>query len=106
MHDVVWTDGAKADIEDIWRYIAAHASPDRADDVLQAFDDKVAKLAASPHLGNRPKALLELGIAEYRELHWKPYRIIYGTADKRVLIYCVLDGRRDVNALLQERLLR
>jgi toxin ParE1/3/4 len=106
MPEIIWTAAAKTDVEEIWRYIAAHDSPDRADRVAEALDLTVARLADSPNLGNRPKELLALGIMEYRELHWKPYRIMYAVEGRRVVIYCVLDGRRDMKTLLQQRLLR
>jgi toxin ParE1/3/4 len=32
-----------------------------------------------------------MGIAEYREAHFKPYRIIYRVANRTVEVYCVLD---------------
>jgi toxin ParE1/3/4 len=47
-----------------------------------------------------------LGITEYREVHHDPYRIIYRVFERRVVVYCVLDGRRDMQSLLQMRLLR
>jgi toxin ParE1/3/4 len=47
-----------------------------------------------------------VGIAEYREVHYKPYRIIYRIHARTVIVYCVLDGRRDMQTLLQHRLLR
>jgi toxin ParE1/3/4 len=47
-----------------------------------------------------------LGITEYREVHFKPYRVIYRVMKKAVVIYCVLDGRRDMQSLPHRRLLR
>jgi toxin ParE1/3/4 len=43
---------------------------------------------------------------EFREIHFKPYRIIYQIIDKRVFVHCVLDGRRDLQELLERRMLR
>ena len=37
---------------------------------------------------------------------FKPYRIVYQVGKKTVYIHCVFDGRRDMQKLLQERLLR
>ena len=34
-------------------------------------------LSEHPQRGNYPKELLDLGIREYREIFFKPYRIIY-----------------------------
>ena len=65
---------------------------------------------ARPFRANSPAVLKRdpaiMGIAEYREAHFKPYRIIYRVANQTVEVYCVLDGRRDMQALLQRRLLR
>lgn len=59
-----------------------------------------------PERGNIPKELERLGIKEFRELHYKPYRVIYRIRARQVVVYCVLDGRRDMQTLLQQRLLR
>ncbi len=40
------------------------------------------------------------------QVHFKPYRIIYQVAGRKVLIHCVLDGRRAVQEILERRLLR
>ncbi|RPJ74031.1 MAG: type II toxin-antitoxin system RelE/ParE family toxin, partial [Desulfobacteraceae bacterium] len=36
---------------------------------------------------------------------FKPYRIIYRVMDKNVYVLLVVDGRRDMQSLLQRRLL-
>ena len=59
-----------------------------------------------PERGRIPPELERIGIREFRELILKPYRIIYSMAKNQVLVYCVLDGRRDLQDLLEERLLR
>ena len=46
-----------------------------------------------------------LGILEYREIFFKPYRIIYRVMDKNVYVLLIADGRRDMQTLLQKRLL-
>jgi hypothetical protein len=49
--------------------------------------------------------LLALGIREYRETSFKPYRILYSVAGRHVDVYLIADGRRDMQALLARRLL-
>ena len=44
-------------------------------------------------------------IKEYREVHFKPYRIVYRVSDGAVHVLMIADGRRDMEALLQRRLL-
>jgi toxin ParE1/3/4 len=48
---------------------------------------------------------LVLGIREYRQIYFKPYRVIYRVMDKQVVIYLIADGRRDMQSLLTRRLL-
>jgi toxin ParE1/3/4 len=104
--EVVLSSGAERDIDDIVRYIAEHDGMDHAARVLDGIERACLGLVGFPGRGNIPKELVVLGIREYREVHFKPYRIIYRVLRRRVVIYCVLDGRRDMQALLQFRLLR
>jgi toxin ParE1/3/4 len=50
--------------------------------------------------------LERIGVCGYREIHFKPYRIIYQIAGQKVFIHCVLDGRRAMQEILERRLLR
>ena len=43
---------------------------------------------------------------KYREVYFKPYRIIYHARGERVIINLIADGRRDMSVLLQRRLIR
>jgi len=104
--EVVLTEDAERDIEELFRYIAEHDAPGRAESVLAAIQDVVLRLDELPERGNVPKELRSLGIAGYRELHCKPYRIIYQIEGHRVFVHCVLDGRRDMQTLLYLRLMR
>lgn len=62
-------------------------------------------MATFPERGSHPKELLTLGIREYRQVFFKPYRLIYRVIDKRVYIYLITDARRDMQTLLTQRLL-
>jgi len=55
--------------------------------------------------GSHPKELLVLGIREYRQTFFKPYRLIYRIVGQRVHVYLIVDGRRDMQGLLARRLL-
>jgi len=103
---VLLSEQAERDIEDIYRYIAAHDDVKKADRVLAALEKSCRALADFPERGNAPKELDPLGITEFREVHYKPYRVIYRIFGARVVVYCVLDGRRDMQSLLQRRLTR
>jgi len=103
---ILLSEEAERDIEDIYRYIAGNDGVARADKVLANLEDACLRLAAFPERGNIPKEVQPLGIEDYREVHYKPYRIIYRVFGRKVIVYCVLDGRRDMQTLLQRRLLR
>ncbi|MCH7888503.1 MAG: type II toxin-antitoxin system RelE/ParE family toxin [Proteobacteria bacterium] len=103
---VLLVEDAERDIEDIHSYIALSDSPERADRILDALEELCNGLAEPPARGNVPKELRDLGITQYREVHHAPYRVIYQVLGDEVVIHCVLDGRRDMESLLQRRLLR
>jgi toxin ParE1/3/4 len=57
-----------------------------------------------PDRGAFVKELLVVGNKQYREVYFKPYRIIYRSNKKTVFIVLVADGRRDLKSLLGKRL--
>ena len=61
---------------------------------------------ADPLRGAIPKELRSLGIHEYRQVFFKPYRVVYRVLNDRVVIYLITDGRRNMQSLLARRLLR
>ena len=103
---VFLADEAERDIEDIYRYVARSDSVANADRLLEALEGTCSGLSDMPQRGNIPKELIKLGIVDYRESHFKPYRIIYRITRNEVVIYCVVDSRRDMQSLLERRLLR
>jgi len=66
----------------------------------------VNNLAEFPDMGSIPKELLSLGIRQYRQVIQKPYRIIYETCADKFVMHAILDGRRDMQSLLLQRILR
>lgn len=105
-YQVVITDGAQRDLEEIIEYIEATDSISAANHVLDQLEKQILGLSLYPERGNCPKELVATGMREYREKHFKPYRIIYRIVANRVYVYLVADGRRDMLALLSRRLLR
>jgi toxin ParE1/3/4 len=102
---VFLTADAARDLEELYDYIARHDAPGRARRVLDKLEKTLNRLTESPERGTYPKELLALGIREYREVFFKPYRIIYRVLNDAVYVYLIADGRRDMQTLLQRRLL-
>ena len=102
---VLLTNDAARDLEELYDYIALHDAPQRADYVLEQVEKAFSTLSEFPERGAYPKELVSLGIREYREIFFKPYRIIYRVIDKNIYVLLIVDGRRDMQTLLQRRLL-
>ena len=100
------TADAARDLDDIYDDISRRQSPDEADYVLERIERAFSSLAEHPHRGSYPKELLDIGIRECREVFFKPYRIIYRVMASNVYVLVVADGRRDMQSLLQRRLLQ
>jgi toxin ParE1/3/4 len=104
-YEVSLTKDAERDLEEIYFYIAEHDSRRRADHILDRLVRATDALRTSPDRGSYVKELRTLGIAEYRQIFFKPYRLIYRVHAKQVVVYVVADGRRDMASLLARRLL-
>ena len=103
--EVRMTADAVRDLEEIFDWIARHDGPARAQHVLDRIQEALDALKPFPERGSRPAELLALGIREYRETFFKPYRIVYHVDGARVFISLIADGRRDMQSLLARRLL-
>ena len=105
-HSVYPVESAERDLLEICGYVAAHDSKEKAERLRDNLEKTILKLAAMPDRGHFPPELERIGVREYREVFFKPYRIIYQLVRTDVFVFCVLDGRCDLQDILQERLLR
>lgn len=104
-YEVMLTEGAEQDLESIYDYIAEFDCKANADHVLDRLLEVVESLSIFPERGAYPKELVTLGIRDYRQTAFKPYRVIYRVMAQKVYIYVIADGRRDMQSLLARRLL-
>jgi toxin ParE1/3/4 len=104
-YEVLLTEDAQRDIEGIHDFVTASDSPAAADRVLDRLVEVAASLAVFPERGAFPQELEVVGMRDFRQVFFKPYRIIYRIRDHRVLIYVIADGRRTMQPLLARRLL-
>lgn len=97
---------AEQDLYEISQYILNNDGLERALYVVEQIEKACERLKQLPERGHVPEELREPGLADYREVFFKPYRIIYQIIDKEVYVHAILDGRRDLQTILQYRLLR
>lgn len=105
MFEVLLTEDAEQDLESIHDYIAELDCVDNANYVLDEMVEVVESLPKFPERGSYPKELTGLGIKEYCQTFFKPYRVIYRVAGSQIIIYLIADGRRDIQSVLARRLL-
>jgi toxin ParE1/3/4 len=103
---VYLVEDAEKDLLDIYRYVSLNDSPEKAEKLLDQLEQTILNLETLPERGHYPPELERIGVREYREVFYKPYRIVYQIMKSEVFIHCVLDGRRDLQDLLQNRVLR
>ena len=103
--EVLLTEGAEQDLEAIHDYISEFDCFANANYVLDEVMGVVENLARFPERGSYPKELVGLGVKEYRQTFFRPYRVIYRVTSSQVIIYLIADGRRDMQSVLARRLL-
>lgn len=102
---VLLTAGAERDLEALYDYVVRSDGVPQALHLLDRLMDAVDSLSEFPERGSHPRELISLGIKEYRQVLFKPYRVIYRVTGQQVIVYLVVDGRRDMQSLLARRVL-
>ena len=74
--------------------------------IANKIKQKAQKLESFPSRGRWVPELQIAGIFVYRELIEKLWRIVYKIEQDTVYVNAVLDSRRDLEAILLQRLLR
>ena len=97
---------AEEDLYETYQYVFFNDSEEKAEKLYSKLYEKCLSLQEYPNRSHVPPELSLLGIDDFLELNYKPYRIIYQIIEKVVFVHCILDGRRDMQKLLQERLIR
>jgi len=98
------TSAAWRDLTEIYDWIAENDSIESAGLVLDRIWEAAEGIAAMPRRGSRPKELPIKLEAEYRQVFFKPYRVIYEIRRNDIAIHLIADGRRNLQSLLLRRL--
>jgi len=104
-YKVLWASVAESDLLGIITYIEAD-DPGAAIDVLNEIKSSADKLDHTPNRGRIVPELIKQGISRYREIVINPWRVIYRIEDNVVHVVSVIDGRRNVEDILLERLIK
>jgi toxin ParE1/3/4 len=102
---VLWTFAANQDLKSIVDFIARD-NPTAARLILDSLRKRADTLKTFPERGRVVPELAHVGLYIYRELLVNPWRLVYRVSNAMVYVMMVIDGRRNVEDLLLERLLR
>ena len=98
------TAAAKRDLEDIHDWVAQHDSPAKANYVLDRLLAAANGIRVLPGRGSWPAELPPGLNVDYRQVFFKPYRVIYKVTRTEIVIHVIADGRRNLQSLLLQRL--
>jgi plasmid stabilization system protein ParE len=98
----VLTPLAKADIFDIWSYIADD-SEDAADRVEQAIYDACAFVAEAPMRGHSRPDLTARSLRFRTLTRYPNYAIVYRPDNAPLEIVAVMHGKRNIQRILKQR---
>jgi toxin ParE1/3/4 len=74
--------------------------------VLDPLEERAEAIRLAAERGRVVPELQAVDVLQYRELIERPRRIIYRIEPDQVVVLAVLDGQRDLDSLLLERLVR
>jgi len=102
---VLLTNAAERDMQLICDYFLANQQENRIEYFIEQMEKVFQRISQAPEAGSWPTELMELGIRDYREVFSHPCRVIYHYEDNTATIILIADARRDLDILLQMRLL-
>jgi plasmid stabilization system protein ParE len=103
-YTVAWASVAERDLQTVAEFLTTD-DPAAAAHVLDQIEARTAALQQMPERGRVVPELAAFGIHTYRELIVTPWRIIYRISEQTVYVLAVLDGRRNVEDVLLDRLI-
>ena len=105
-YKVIWTKSAEQDLNQIIDYILNNEEINNAKKIYEKIKSRIILLNENPEQGRVVPELQLLKIKKYREVIINPWRIIYKIDSNKVFILLVIDGRRNLEDLLLDRLIR
>lgn len=93
---------AEQDLRTLADFVARDRSIDDAVELVESIRLKIDTL--EQYRGSIPEETRALGETDIRQIFIGPYRIFYLVGDRQVTIFLIADGRRDMVALLIQRL--
>ena len=96
---------AQDDLNEIIEYYSSY-SQNYVETTISEFEENIMSLQQHPKSGRIVPELERQGIIQYRELIQGYYRIIYKISKDKIIVLTVIDGRRNFEEIIIEKLSR
>jgi len=105
MSKIVWSKDAKNELADIIRYIKQNTGKSTAEKIKTRFFEEIHKIAEYPQIRRISPALSDFGINHIFQLNVKPWIVYYKLEIGIILILSIIDGRRNLEEILHEKII-
>jgi toxin ParE1/3/4 len=94
--------------DDLIEILDYHSSinPEYSLKLIETLEKRVSELKRYPERGRIVPELERQNIVDYREIIEGNYRIIFAIQDNTVIIHTIIDGRRNFEELIMNKLMR
>lgn len=103
---VVFLKSAEQDIKELREYVVKRFGNKTWQATLDKLRESVRTIQTQPHAGTLPEELRALNPGQYRQIISGMNRMIYEIRQQTIYIHIVCDNRRDLQGLLNRRMLR
>ena len=97
---------AEEDLKELRRYLIRSFGPSAWQDSYRKIKESAHLLKTAPDSGSIPDELANLQLGRYRQLISGMNRILYEIREDAIYIHVICDSRRDMQTLLNRRLIR
>lgn len=105
INEVIVSQFAEDDLNEIVEYYFL-LSQNYVEKIIPEFEENIMSLKKHPRSGRVVPELEKQGILQYRELIQGYYRIVYEISEDKVIVYTIIDGRRNFEDIIISKLSR
>ena len=105
INEVIVSQFAEDDLNEIVEYYFL-LSQNYVEKIISESEKNIMSLKKHPRSGRVVPELEKQGILHYRELIQGYYRIVYEISDDKVIVYAIIDGRRNFEDIIISKLSR
>jgi toxin ParE1/3/4 len=104
--ELLITRDAERDLDRIYDGVFKSEGKQRANSQIGAIFESLTMQCLTLELGGVPPELRALGVLEFREHYFEPYRMFYRQTEHQMILHLISNARCDMEYMLARRLLR